>query len=142
MDKDFPSQNLFKTQPAITQLVTFRNSSYIEAASCESRDTDQAYLDVYKGMSEDNTDTRLCKPRVICTFDRNRYPPVIYQVECGTQTKWTDPFICKTKKNTIHVLRRFDCKDAEGNDSEQWRWDDSEVIHTGCKLKSKCELKH
>ena len=125
------------------QMQYFRNDSYIEPATCQTKDDDQAYLGLTKELAQDKSSNRICNPRVVCTFDRDRYPPVIYQVKCGTVTTTSDPFTCKRKETTIAVLRRYNCKDARGKDSEGWKWDDKQTIYTGCELlQSKCDFKH
>ena len=76
-------------------------------------------MQLAKELVQDKSSNRICNPRVVCIFNRDRYPPVIYQVKCGTATKASDPFTCKRKKTTTAVLRRYNCKNAKGEDLEE-----------------------
>ena len=132
------SVNLMKAQPALRQLELFKYDNYKETNTCGCPDEGPAYSAVDNALQNDTRANRVCNPKVSCSYDQDRYPPVIYHVKCNFTTEASDPFICNSKKNVITVLRRSKCQDANDTDSEQWDWVDNEILYTGCELKSKC----
>lgn len=128
----------FEYQPALRQHQLYKNPNFTELDTCPCSNDGPVYSVVSEGINHDSAVSRLCRPKVTCTYDRDRHPPVIYQVTCGVATIESDPYTCVNRTfPLIYVLRRRYCTDSKGRDSEHWDWV-HEHIHSGCELISYC----
>ena len=140
------SSTLLAANPALRQLELFKNEDYNETSTCGCSNhaveqLNDAYAAVDKELQKKPVN-RLCRPTVFCTYDRDRYPPVIFQVKCGVTTTASDPIGCTQMKKFVNVYRRFSCTESikiNGTQhlSEKWKWSDTETILTGCQLTKK-----
>lgn len=121
-----------KDFPALSQMALFKNRSYIEMDTCPCNDSGPVYSLLYRALQRDSVTNVLCKPKISCTFDRDRHPPVLYHINCGVSTTSSDPFTCESIKfpNPVYVLRRKRCTDSE---SETWKAALEENFYVGCK---------
>ena len=127
-----------RSYPALSQMALFKNSSYIEMDTCPCDDSGHVYSLLSQGLQKDSAASVLCSPKITCTYDRDRYPPVLYQITCGVSTTVSDPFTCRSinfdGQGGLSVLRRKNCKDSNDRESDTWRWVREKNFYVGCEV--------
>lgn len=77
-----------------------------------------------------------CRSNVTCTYDSNRFPPVLYQAKCVDVYDDDGQFECQDETYTVWLLRRQQCQWKKNQaPAEKWVWS-RESVTIGCNVKN------